>query len=267
MNKYIVKFNIHIVICILVLLLLSLNAQAYYEDSYENAIFRAFVDSASYTLLIRSAFASDLSKKYPNAKTSQTDCYNLVRDYMNYKNITNSVNNTYSASKIKMYCEQKYLSGILIDDSKAGTKYEYKGYHDSDDKSGFWIPKNINPITLSNPQLEQYRIQHITGNEYEYKDNILNKAKIQKVKELNRPLILKDIKEAQKHIRILEDLNSALYEGDGLYVNRNYGLTTKQESELLRLKREYGESIFDETFNRRLKLYRQRQDYALKSKF
>lgn len=262
MIKNIIRTNGFIFICVAIFILSCPKVNAYYDEQ----VLGAFVDAVSYAMLIRNAFSSELAKKYPNAKNSQNDCYNLVKDYMRYKNLTNSVNNTFRDSRIKMYCEQKYLSGILKDDSKAGKKSEYSGYHDTDDKSGFWIPKNINPIALTNYQLEQYRIQNITGNEYEYKDNILIKTKIQKVKELNRPLILKDINDAQKDIRVLENLKSALYEGDEVYVNRNYGLTAQQESELLRLKQEYGEGIFDETFNRRLKLYRQRQEYAQQKK-
>ena len=71
------------------------------------------------TNLIVYAFKSPIAKKYPNAKKNQSDCYNLIKEYMQYRNMTNSIYNTYRDSKIKYYCHPKFISTIFESDNSS----------------------------------------------------------------------------------------------------------------------------------------------------
>ncbi|MGN0017807.1 MAG: hypothetical protein ACI37S_02075 [Candidatus Gastranaerophilaceae bacterium] len=74
------KFVLIIVLCSF---LSNLKAYANYDDM----MLQSLIKGSNYTLLYQGAFNSNLAKKYPNARNSQTECFNLIKEYMKYKNL------------------------------------------------------------------------------------------------------------------------------------------------------------------------------------
>lgn len=146
--------------------------------------------------------------------------------------------------------------------------YLYCGYHSSDDKSNFWIPADVNPVMMTNEQLEDYRI---------YKDitacnkNSFCKYYIKKAQQENRPLIRLDVMEAyydEKSVYGMYSLDESLREGgrgDDGFTHKFGSLSQRQEAQLKQLQDKYGDDIFDEEFKRKLNLFRQRQEYIKQS--
>ena len=131
------------------------------------------------------------------------------------------------------------------------------GYHSSDDKSDFWIPSNVNPIMMTNQELEKYRILKDTK---KCSENPFCRYYLKKVKAENRPLIRSDINEASSDysdVYGFYGLDASLRDKNGKFGQ----LTLAQEKTLKRLQDKYGEDsdVFDEEFRKLLKLYRQRQ--------
>ena len=134
-----------------------------------------------------------------------------------------------------------------------------KGYHESDDKSDFWIPKDVNPIMMTNSQLERYRIIKDTA---KYSKDPFYRHYMQKAQKENRPFIVNDALYADSDAKKIYDYHGL---ADSLR-DRNTGrgkLSQEQEVILKKLQDEYGEDsdIFDTEFRQLLKLYRQRQEY------
>ena len=131
------------------------------------------------------------------------------------------------------------------------------GYHSSDDKSDFWIPKNVNPVLMTNQELEEYRI---LKNTTQCSKDPFCRYYIKLAKEENRPLVRADVNNASS------DYNT-LYGFYSIYAslrdkNGKFGqLSLEQEKDLKKLQNKYGEDseIFDSEFKQLLKLYRQRQ--------
>ncbi len=140
------------------------------------------------------------------------------------------------------------------------------GYHLSDDKSDFWIPQNVNPLLMTNQELEKYRI---LKNTTQCSKNPFCRYYIKQAKAENRPLIRSDISKANADYADIYGyygLDASLRDKNG----RLGQLTSEQEKTLKKLQDKYGEDseIFDEEFRQLLKLYRQRQQTGvLKNKY
>ena len=215
----------------------------------------------------KNIFGGQLAKKYPNAATSKVECEKMMREYAKNYSTLNRTNEKKLGSAdmlVEMYCN-------------APKQYVKKrvGYHDTDDKSDFWIPAGVEPLMMSNDQLEQYRIIDINTNKNYDFNNQFSQYQIKKAKSENRPLIGKDMVEALDDEHSLEMLKKALA-GGGIvtgYDPRNgYGtkfvpLSNDQEKELTRLTDKYGEGIYadDDKFKKNLSLYRERQEYMKKN--
>ncbi|MBR1754746.1 hypothetical protein IJ732_07925 [bacterium] len=135
----------------------------------------------------------------------------------------------------------------------------YCGYHTSNDKSGFWIPPNINPLMMTDKQLEIYRIIDTKiDKEYNYNTPFYQHY-IKKAQEYGRPFIRIDVINAQNDSNIVGSLRNSLKD----WQDRLGSLNSEQEKQLKYLQKEYGEDseIFDEEFKHYLNLYRQRQKY------
>ncbi len=136
------------------------------------------------------------------------------------------------------------------------------GYHDTDDKSAFWIPKDVNPLLKSNVSLEQYRI--VTNIE-KYKSNPFCKYYIEKAKQENRPVIMLDIWNANKDEKLYKYVFTRLHDiiacdgVDSVDSDGIGGLTT----EIKILEEKYGENneIFNEKFKRYVSIYIQQNEY------
>lgn len=218
--------------------------------------------STTYYEAYKNVFGGELIKKYPNANKSKADCEKLVEEYSKNFEILNNQSNTGMEILLKeIYCNPDMKESLKIVD--------YKGYHDLDDKSRFWIPKNLNPLMMTNNQLEPYRIVTAQMAKKYNMNSIFIQQKIKQAFEENRPLIDKDLKDASKDSNILKNIEDALDDsGDGYTVYNQLGstptlpeLTQKQEKDLETLINQYGEEILSDDFKRKLKLYRQRQEY------
>lgn len=223
--------------------------------------------SETYFGAYKNVFGGELSKKYPNAGTSQTECEKLIEEYANSWAILNQENGE-MPSGINQFMKELYCSP----NNRMPVKKTYS-YHDTDDKSDFWIPKDINPLMMTNQELEEYRI--VDENNFQ-QNNIYNIRpsvilhKIKKAKEAGRPFIAKDIHDALADYKIILSLEEALTDnpGMGYSVENQMGstpqmpsLTDKQEKQLKAITDEYSMNVFSDQFKRNLKLYRQRQEY------
>ena len=142
-------------------------------------------------------------------------------------------------------------------------------YHDSDDKSAFWIPEGLEPLMMSNQQLEKYRIIDNVELERNYNLNshfIKHAIEIAKIE--NRPLIKKDIEKAQDDYQKLHLIEIALDEMDtNIKYNANNEiisipkLSFAGEEALNKLISEYGEDIIGAKYKKKLDLINQRKDY------
>ena len=230
----------------------------------------------------KNIFGGELAKKYPNAATSKTECEKMMREYVkNYGTLNRECYTVTVDGKQKQICsgtDLNQLGGvdILIEEYCTPKKVtKYVGYHDSDDKSNFWIPKDIEPLMMTNSQLEEYRIINLQTNKYYDLSSPFAQRQIQKANAENRPVIIKDMTQAQNDWISKEKIRKALLSGgmvSGYDPAHGYGtrfqpLSDKQEQELKRLYDEYGDGIFvgDDKFKKNLELYRERQEYMKKN--
>ncbi len=223
--------------------------------------------SETYFGAYKNVFGGELSKKYPNAGTSRTECEKLIEEYANSWAILNQeyggMPSGGSQLMTTLYCSPNNSKPV---------KKVYP-YHDTDDKSDFWIPKNINPLMMSNQELEEYRIvddnNFQNNNVYNIRPSVIL-HKIKKAKEAGRPFIIKDVNDALADYKTILSLERALTDnpGMGYSVENQMGntpqlpsLTDKQEKQLKTITDEYGLDVFSDQFKRNLKLYRERQEY------
>lgn len=223
--------------------------------------------SETYFGAYKNVFGGELSKKYPNAGTSRTECEKLIEEYANSWAILNQeyggMPSGGSQLMKTLYCSPNNSKPV---------KKVYP-YHDTDDKSDFWIPKNINPLMMSNQELEEYRIvddnNFQNNNVYNIRPSVIL-HKIKKAKEAGRPFIIKDVNDALADYKTILSLERALTDnpGMGYSVENQMGntpqlpsLTDKQEKQLKTITDEYGLDVFSDQFKRNLKLYRKRQEY------
>lgn len=136
------------------------------------------------------------------------------------------------------------------------------------DNTKYWFPQGVVPCMLTESQREQYAVVNI--NEYRKStnyvfghDNDLIEIKAKKAKTLGRPLIVNDLKAAQKDYRILQDIKASLTDCYSMTSEgEDYGsLNQNQEAQLNRILNEYGDSVLDDKLKLKLKIYRQRQAY------
>lgn len=218
----------------------------------------------SYYDAYKNVFSGELAKKYPNAGTSKAECEKLIEEYAKNWSVLNQ-----EYGEIPSGSSQLLKELYCSPNNNKPVKKVYP-YHDTDDKSDFWIPKNINPLMMSNQELEKYRIMDEKDNPtYNMKSPVIQ-HKIKKAKEQGRPLILQDIQDALMDYRTIQFLEDALNDTGsmGYSVENQVGstpqlpsLTDKQEKQLETIINEYGIDIFSDKFKRNLKLYRERQEY------
>lgn len=236
------------------------NYVKHFDEIYERKLLEGAEKQFVVMCLYNDSFKSNLIKKYPKAYTSQTECIKLINDYLSRNN---SYRQYINSSDVQIYCSPDNLYQILE-----------IGYHDIDDKSAFWIPNGVNPLMMTNGELEAYRIIDVkTNTKYNFNDPFVKK-KIMFVNMQKRPLIKKDMYELEDDFKSREDLTDVL-KNAGLARRENYStrqyetvfvpLSNTQEQELNRLINIYGIDSFDEDFRRNLNLYREREQYMKKN--
>ena len=225
------------------------------------------VKSETYYDAYKNIFGGELVKKYPNAATSKTECEKLMDEYTkNWNTLNQEYGGVPSGSN-------QLLKALYCSPNNSKPVKKTYPYHDTDDKSDFWIPKDINPLMMTNQELEEYRIidenNFKNNNVYNIRASVII-HKIKKAKEADRPLIEKDMHEALADYKTILSLEGALTDNPGMgYTVENQmgttpqmpSLTDKQEKQLKVITNEYGMNIFSDQFKRNLKLYRERQEY------
>lgn len=223
--------------------------------------------SETYFGAYKNVFGVELSKKYPNAGTSRTECEKLIEEYANSWAILNQEYGGMPSGSSQL------MKTLYCSPNNSKPVKKVYTYHDTDDKSDFWIPKNINPLMMSNQELEEYRIvddnNFQNNNVYNIRPSVIL-HKIKKAKEAGRPFIVKDVNDALADYKTILSLERALTDnpGMGYSVENQMGntsqlpsLTDKQEKQLKTITDEYGLDVFSDQFKRNLKLYRERQEY------
>lgn len=132
----------------------------------------------------------------------------------------------------------------------------------------YWFPQGIAPCMLTESQMSKYEIvdigQYRKSTNYFYgRDNDFVDIKAEKIKAQGRPLIVKDLEDAQKDYRIIQDIKASLTDHYSMTAEgEEYGcLSQNQEAQLRRILNEYGDSVLDDKLKAKLKTYRQRQAY------
>ncbi len=134
--------------------------------------------------------------------------------------------------------------------------------------SKYWFPQGINPSMLTDSQLHSFEVVDIDkyrksanyafSNSYAFVE-----AKVKKAKEQGRPVINKDLEDANKDYGILKRISYSLCDGYTQSAGgQSYGsLSRSQENELNRILNEYGTCVLDDKTKSRLEKYRLRQGY------
>lgn len=132
----------------------------------------------------------------------------------------------------------------------------------------YWFPKGVVPCMLTESQREEFAVvdmnQYRKSTSYVFgRDNDFVEIKAKKVKAQGRPLIVKDLEDAQKNYRAVQDIKAALTDHYSMTSEgEEYGsLNQNQEAQLSRIINEYGDSVLDDKLKAKLKVYRQRQAY------
>jgi len=126
----------------------------------------------------------------------------------------------------------------------------------------YWFPKGVVPYMLDDLQMENYEIRNEEYlKTYHNMDSPFLQQKIKEAKAQKRPLIQKDLNDANKDYQLLKNIAGSLNDGLGP-TGETYGsLDQNQEVQLRRILNEYGDSVLDDKFKSKLKRYRQRQAY------
>lgn len=139
--------------------------------------------------------------------------------------------------------------------------------------SKYWFPQGVNPNMLTDTQIRSYEIVDIdtyrrSANYAFSNSSAFVGAKVNKAKEQGRPLIAKDLENANQDYVILKKINFSLNDSISQSAQgEQYGtLNESQEYELNRIINEYGTSVLDDGLKMKLERYRQRQSYMRNNK-
>lgn len=133
-------------------------------------------------------------------------------------------------------------------------------------QSEYWFPKGVESCMLTDSQMGQYRIvdmdKYRKSTNYTFSNSItFVEHKVKEAKAKGRPVIQKDLFDANNDYKILRNISISLNDGLSQSTgNETYGtLTQAQEVQLNRIINEYGTSVIDDKLKRKLERYKQRQ--------